>query len=44
MTKQKILIERNLKFDNTYVYLDEVFDIHKEIIAKYEGIVEPKQI
>jgi len=24
MTKQKILIERNLKFDNTYVYLETV--------------------
>ena len=27
---------------NTYVYLDEVFDIHKVIIAKYGAIVEPK--
>jgi hypothetical protein len=27
---------------NTYVYLDEVFDMHKVIIAKYGGIVEPK--
>ena len=25
---------------NTYVYLDEVFDAHKVIIAKYSGIVE----
>lgn len=24
MTKQKILIERNLKFDNTYVYLETI--------------------
>ena len=27
---------------NTYVYLDEVFDAHKVIIAKYSGIVEPR--
>ena len=27
---------------NTYVYLDEVFDVHKVIIAKYGGIIEPK--
>lgn len=27
---------------NTYVYLDEVFDIHKAIIAKYNAITEPK--
>ena len=25
---------------NTYVYLDDVFDMHKIIIAKYGGIVE----
>ena len=29
---------------NTYVYLDEVFDIHKAIIAKYNAITEPKPI
>ena len=29
---------------NTYVYLDEVFDIHKAIIAKYNAIVETKPI
>ena len=29
---------------NTYVYLDEVFDIHKAIIAKYNAIVESKPI
>ena len=28
--------------ENTYVYLDEVFDAHKVIIAKYSGIVEPR--
>ncbi len=27
---------------NTYVYLDEVFDYHKPIIAKYRAIVELK--
>ena len=27
---------------NIYVYLDEVFDAHKVIIAKYSGIVEPR--
>ena len=25
---------------NTYVYLDEVFDVHKAIIAKYSAIIE----
>ena len=25
---------------NTYVYLDEVFDIHKAIIAKYNATIE----
>ena len=29
---------------NTYVYLDEVFDSHKSIIAKYGAITEPKPI
>ena len=29
---------------NTYVYLDEVFDAHKVIISKYGGIVESKPI
>ena len=28
--------------ENTYVYLDEVFDCHLPIIAKYGAIVEPK--
>lgn len=28
--------------ENTYVYLDEVFDYHMPIIAKYGAIVEPK--
>ena len=28
--------------ENTYVYLDEVFDYHLPIIAKYGAIVEPK--
>jgi len=27
---------------NTYVYLDEVFEMHRIIIAKYNGIVEPR--
>ena len=27
---------------NTYVYLDEVFEAHKSIIAKYGAITEPK--
>ena len=30
--------------ENTYVYLDEVFDYHLPIIAKYGAIVEPKPI
>ena len=30
--------------ENTYVYLDEVFDYHKPIIAKYNAIVETKPI
>lgn len=30
--------------ENTYVYLDEVFDCHLPIIAKYGAIVEPKPI
>ena len=29
---------------NTYVYLDEVFDYHLPIIAKYNAIVETKPI
>ena len=29
---------------NTYVYLDEVFDYHLQIIAKYNAIVETKPI
>ena len=29
--------------ENTYVYLDEVFDYHLPIISKYGAIVEPKQ-
>lgn len=28
--------------ENTYVYLDEVFDYHLPIIAKYNAIVEQK--
>ena len=28
--------------ENTYVYLDEVFDCHLPIISKYGAIVEPK--
>ena len=30
--------------ENTYVYLDEVFDSHIPIISKYGAIVEPKPI
>ena len=30
--------------DNTYVYLDEVFDYHLPIISKYNAIVETKPI
>ena len=30
--------------ENTYVYLDEVFDYHLPIIAKYNAIVETKPI
>ena len=30
--------------ENTYVYLDEVFDYHIPIISKYGAIVEPKPI
>ena len=30
--------------DNTYVYLDEVFDYHLPIIAKYGAIFESKPI
>ena len=30
--------------ENTYVYLDEVFDCHLPIISKYGAIVEPKLI
>ena len=29
---------------NTYVYLDEVFEAHKPTIIKYGAIVEPKPI
>ena len=28
--------------ENTYVYLDKVFDAHKVIIVKYGANVEPK--
>ena len=30
--------------DNTYVYLDEVFDYHIPIVSKYNAIVETKPI
>ena len=30
--------------ENTYVYLDEVFDYHVPIISKYNAIVETKPI
>ena len=30
--------------ENTYVYLDEVFDYHLPIISKYNAIVETKPI
>ena len=30
--------------NNTYVYLDEVFDFHVPIISKYNAIVETKPI
>ena len=30
--------------ENTYVYLDEVFDYHMPIISKYNAIVETKPI
>ena len=30
--------------ENTYVYLDKVFDYHLPIIAKYGAIVETKPI
>jgi hypothetical protein len=30
--------------ENTYVYLDEVFDCHLPIIAKYNAIVEQKTL
>jgi hypothetical protein len=30
--------------ENTYVYLDEVFDYHLTIIAKYNAIVEQKPL
>ena len=30
--------------ENTYVYLDEVFDYHLPIIAKYNAIIETKPI